>query len=140
MVNDGLNRSAMTAGNLTGDGVLFWDGSGVRDTVRRGGRFCPDGWPISASTRDQAIKVLATELEQNKDWTERWIDALIALDLLKVETTPDPDRIVAIGRLDGVYTTVRYRDNMQGPVQITREAAVEILDVLLKSGFKITRG
>jgi hypothetical protein len=88
-------------------------------------------------TRDEAARIL-----ENRHWNNplAFVDSLEALGLLKLETTADKDRIAAAGRLVGMYTVVDV--NMAGAnrsAKITEAGAYEILDILTKSGFKITR-
>jgi hypothetical protein len=69
--------------------------------------------------------------------------ALEAIGLLHLETTEDKVRLAAVSRLVGVIAEVTHSRNgvtdVREPGRITHEGALEILDVLTKSGFRISR-
>lgn len=99
-------------------------------------------------TRDEAIKIAAGPYEAaSGSWgrTDCLIDALVALGLLKLDTIDDPTFKAAGERLTGVY--VEGNSTSQSPTKIggagifslTPQGAYEALDVLRKSGFKVTR-
>lgn len=93
-------------------------------------------------TRDEAI-YKAQEIFESRGSLRAMsdlVDFLEALGLIKLETPTDKDRIAAAGRLVGMYTVVDV--NLAGANRsgkITEEGAYEILDILTKSGFKITK-
>lgn len=66
------------------------------------------------------------------------VDFLVALGLLKFETTVDKDRVAAAERLENMFISV-VANGRKCAGQIHVEGAYEILDILTKSGFKITR-
>ena len=87
-------------------------------------------------TRDEAVAIYWKNFEgtTNHGW---FIDTLVDLGVLHVETTEDTVRIAAAERLIGMHVDVH---NMEiGPQKIGRDGAFEILDILIKSGFRITR-
>jgi hypothetical protein len=93
-------------------------------------------------TRDEAIdKLKKLETDNYPDWV---IDGLVALGLLHLETTEDKVRVAAAERLTGAFTQTSSMSAVQRQGKgewsaITRDGALEILDVLTKSGFRITR-
>lgn len=92
-------------------------------------------------TRDQAIYEARQTLST---WTTQGasdiVDLLAALGLLKLETADDDaNRDAAASCLSGTYVHGIKIDGGFTLVQISPPGAVEIIDVLLKSGFKITR-
>lgn len=96
-------------------------------------------------TREEARKCLNpvfSSNEYNDDTKNRWIDSFVALGMLKLDNPMDSDRIAAIDRLYKIHVGIdvigRGFDNtITG--QLSLDGAAEVLDVLIKSGFKITR-
>lgn len=90
-------------------------------------------------TRTEAIAKITTKLTP---WSaavaEQIVDALIALGLLKVETQEQSVRVAAIERLDEVFVSVHV-DGWMKHGRLSRGSAIAIVDLLLKSGFKIVR-
>jgi hypothetical protein len=93
-------------------------------------------------TRDEAIdkfekaSPLLNAAHRYPDWV---IDGLVALGLLHLETTEDKVRVAAAERLMGVHVGVQGDAHSETYAKITQGGAFEILDVLIKSGFRITR-
>ncbi len=69
-----------------------------------------------------------------------FVASLEALGLLHLETTEDKTRIAAAERLTLAFIEVLMEDRITPRnAKITRDGAFEILDVLTKSGFRITK-
>ncbi len=91
-------------------------------------------------TRDEAIKIAGGKASIIP-WPDRFVDSLVELGLLKLDP-PNDDIALAIDRLTGCFVHVRHGfdgDSLRAVYRLDREGAGEILDVLLKSGFKVTR-
>jgi hypothetical protein len=87
-------------------------------------------------TRDEAARIL-----QNRHWNNplAFVDSLEALGLLKLETPTRCEQLAA-QRLENMFVIVTDRDGARrDAVRIHREGAYEIIDILTKSGFKITK-
>ena len=84
-------------------------------------------------TRDEAVAIYWKNFEgtTNHGW---FIDTLVDLGVLHVETTENKVRIAAADQLTGVGVTTSL-----GAAALGRDGAFEILDILIKSGFRITR-
>jgi hypothetical protein len=88
-------------------------------------------------TRDEAIsKVRGCTNMLNSD---ALVISLEALGLLRLETTEDKVRVAAAERLTGIHVGVQGDAHSETYAKITQGGALEILDVLTKSGFRITR-
>lgn len=90
-------------------------------------------------TRDEAIRV-AQHTSHAQGAAAALVDNLVALGVLKLNTTEDKDRVAAIERLDGCFIVAKS-DSLyhEKAFVLGVEGAAEILDILTKSGFKITR-
>ena len=91
-------------------------------------------------TRDEAIKKV-NMCGGNRD--DMLVDGLVQLGLLHLETTEDKVRLAAVERLTGVFVRVDQsafgNDASKYSSCLSQDGALEILDVLTKSGFRITR-
>lgn len=93
-------------------------------------------------TRGEALEAVRyrrpfAEVYLNEEW---FVDALVAFGLLHLDATSDKDRIAAAERLQGCFMIPMSKEGLElNPVRISKGGAYEILDVLTKSGFKITR-
>ncbi len=91
-------------------------------------------------TRDEAIKkVEANRGPFHSGFPIAVVDSLVALGLLHLETTEDTTRIAAAERLTNTHTHVAGDAGSFMWGKITRDGALEILDVLTKSGFTLSR-
>lgn len=105
-------------------------------------------------TRDEAVKKLEVswaavlQVSPNCSSHLQFVTALEALGLLHLDPaiagTEDKVRIAAASRLEGVIVYVTHSRQggysaVKEPGKITPDGALEILDVLTKSGFRITR-
>jgi hypothetical protein len=92
-------------------------------------------------TRDEAIAKVQFG-PKSGPWPDYLIDMLEALGLLYFDPAgagqDDAVRIAAAERLIQAHTQVFSRNDSAIWGKMTRDGAYEILDVLLKSGFKIT--
>lgn len=90
-------------------------------------------------TRDEALSKM-DPLAYGTTKREELLDCLVALGLLHLEpaiaSQEDTVRIAAVERLTGAWTMVLPTGNS---MKISRRGASEILDVLTKSGFRITK-
>ena len=85
-------------------------------------------------TRDEAIAIYQKHSRKPGEVPGWLIDTLVDLGVLHVETTEDTVRIAAAERLTGMHIDVGH-----GPQKIMRSGGYEIIDILIKSGFRITR-
>jgi hypothetical protein len=99
-------------------------------------------------TREQAVKIVADSYVSSPPglWRQEaardQINALIGLGLLKFETTTEDEvRIAAAKKLEGKRIDVRFSGphNDTEVAQISWAGALEILDILIKSGFRVMR-
>jgi hypothetical protein len=67
------------------------------------------------------------------------IDVLVDLGLLRLETTSGKDRDAAVDRLHGMYVSAVAHGVESTTAKLTLDGAAEIVDVLTKSGFRITK-
>jgi hypothetical protein len=89
-------------------------------------------------TRKEAIKILLVASEGSWFHAERHVDAFVALGILRLDTIDDETFKAAAERLIGSRIPVSTASYINGCVKLESEGAYEILDVLRKSGFKIT--
>lgn len=76
----------------------------------------------------------------SRSWCEAVVYALEKIGLLKLESPEDSIVQEAAACLTGAFINVQDRFGACGdPKRIHASGAAEIVDVLLKSGFKITR-
>lgn len=82
-------------------------------------------------TRDEAIAIVTgVDCAAGK-----WVDAFVELGMLKLDAPAEKDHVAAINRLQHIFVHV-----YGGAVtQLAYDGAAEVIDVLLKSGFKITK-
>ena len=94
-------------------------------------------------TRDEAIQIMLplyrSPYSDDKDRAKLFVEVLCGLGLLKLD---DRVETAAIDRLRDAYfhfnsSSLTNRGNFVG--KLTLDGAAEVVDVLLKSGFKITR-
>ena len=71
--------------------------------------------------------------------TRAMIDSLVALGLLQLETTTDKDRVAAAERLQNTHVGCYLTQSNSNIAKLSLDGAYEILDILTKSGFRITR-
>jgi hypothetical protein len=91
-------------------------------------------------TRGEAIATVEKHRRGfHGDLTQVLVDVLEALGLLHLETTEDKVRIAAAERLTLAHTLVVGPTATERAANITRDGAFEIIDVLTKSGFRITK-
>lgn len=91
-------------------------------------------------TRDEAIMKINSALIKKEPEAAFYVTMLEALGLLHLKTTEDKVRMAAVERLGMAIIEVEYtRGADPTNCRITRNGALEILDVLTKSGFRITR-
>ncbi len=74
----------------------------------------------------------------SSNWCGGVVDGLVDLGVLKLETAEDKDRMLAADCLSGKFTTGEAQGN-KWSVRIDQAGAYEMLDILTKNGFKITR-
>jgi hypothetical protein len=94
-------------------------------------------------TREEAINIATgpyAKASNLRDWSRAdcFVDALEALGLLKFDTVDDAMFRAAGKALVGAYIHVSTASYIGGAVKLEESGAYEILDVLRKSGFKIT--
>ncbi len=97
-------------------------------------------------TRDEAITKLYMALMRvplgtqvnSVNWCGSVVDGLADLGVLKLEAAEDKDRMLAANFLLGKFITSAVQEN-RWYVKIDQAGAYEIIDILTKSGFKITR-
>ena len=85
-------------------------------------------------TRDEAIAIYQKHSRKPGEVPGWLIDTLVELGVLHLKTTEDIVRVAAVEQLEGMVVDVSH-----GPQKILRRGAFEILDILTKSGFRITR-
>lgn len=92
-------------------------------------------------TLDEAIaKLVDAKISSVQFPAFLFVRACEVLGLLHLETTEDKVRIAAVERLTLATTYVIGGTGItEHAGKITRDGALEILDVLTKSGFRITR-
>lgn len=90
-------------------------------------------------TREQALDRLRS---LGADWdigNVALVDSLIELGLLKVETTEALVLTAAVQLLQNMIIPCRPTQHGNTAAKLTRDGAMEVLDILTKSGFRITR-
>ena len=90
-------------------------------------------------TRDEAIRKFVATSPTGKAWPALMVDSLVALGLLHLETTEDKTRLAAAEQITLAYTLVVGDRATEHAAKITRDGAFEIIDELLRAGFRITR-
>ena len=94
-------------------------------------------------TREEALEKIAMPRWYGEAGRRGWLlDALEQLGLLKFDTTEEKDRTAAIDRLAHLHvmvTAVTGDEGIEVAAKLTYDGAAEILDILTKSGFKISR-
>lgn len=94
-------------------------------------------------TRDEAIAKVHDAMSQPGPHTHGFVDALVSLGLIKLETREEASAEAAVRRLTNVIvmTDSAVKDSRVDhmPRKLTHGGATEIIDVLVKSGFRITR-
>lgn len=73
------------------------------------------------------------------NWCQALIAALESVGALKLDDPEEKDRLAAISYLEEKFVEVQSTGNARNSERLTRDGAAEVLDILLKSGFKITR-
>lgn len=89
-------------------------------------------------TREEAIARVDSVKDEGLLGGSYIVDILVALGLLHLDVTKDKDRIAAATCLTRKFTTVLSSDGTS-VAQLSQDGAYEILNILTKSGFKITR-
>lgn len=92
-------------------------------------------------TREEAIAKV-NRLYPAEGLSGAFVDNLVALGLLHIETTEDKVRIAAAERLDTMHVEVHPAKGSVGSsywAKLTRAGAFEIIDILTKSGFRIAK-
>lgn len=95
-------------------------------------------------TRKEALaKLNGMQFGWSTQGDDTLVDALVALGVLHLETTEDKVRVAAAERLKNMRINVhaywQSDTSDDQTARITLDGAFEILDILTKSGFRITR-